>query len=391
MPIVDNTPPASSSLSSGAPNCPLLPSQSHSHQSVNSPPSAPQSSTTSTPLPVDPPSALIDSRSPSAPGAAALTLSLLQWPLSSTPSAPAVHPTSGSLSAAPASRRPSDSPFPALFSLETLRSRLRQIHQRPSAAQSTPVLVTAYSGPRPSPFRFASRAAMSMSGPVSSLPPVSNFSFSHILLTIDSQIQDPLEAISEICARSRLSLADEYNAHLPPQGEIRDGNSIPIRGRGGLFVRTTGFSDSGLSVVHEASSSSASEAGTMRSAYGSLREVLTKGNPQADQSSSIDAKNTNPSSSWAIMKQGKESIVLVERPRSSRHISTDPIIERSQNGDQTLEPLSSSFSSRTQNISSWIPWRRISVTTISSGIERPTAASALKTLLGETQPALDLS
>jgi hypothetical protein len=230
---------------------------------------------------------------------------------------------------------------------------------------------------------------MSVSGPVSSLPPVSNFSFSHILLTIDSQIQDPLEAISEICARSRLSLADEYGAHLPPQGEIRDGNFVPLRGRGGLFLRTTGFPDSGLSVVHEASSSSASEAGTMRSAYGSLRDVLTKGSSQTDPPSATNPKATNPSSSWAIMKQGKESIILIERPRSSRHISTDPIIERSQNGDQTLEPLSSSFSARA-SISSWIPWRKASPAA-SSATERPTAASALKTLLGEAQPALDLS
>jgi hypothetical protein len=392
MPIVDNPPQPSPSPPTTAPNCPPLPAHGHAgHHHGHQFPSAVR-------RPIDSPAPLIDSLPSSAAGAApapaaAPALALLQWPISASPSAATVQPTSASLSAAGPASGPSDpSTFPALFSLDTLRSRLRQLHQRTSAtAQSTPVLVTAYSGPRPSPFRFASRAAMAVSGPVSSLPPVSNFSFSHILLTIDSQIQDPLEAISEICARSRLSLADEYGAHLPPQGEIRDGNSVPIRGRGGLFLRTAGFPDSGLSVVHEASSSSASEAGTMRSAYGSLRDVLTKGSSQADPSSAADAKTTNPSSSWAIMKRGKESIVLMERPRSSRHISTDPIIERSQNGDQTLEPLSSSLSARPQAVSSWIPWRRASATGSSSGIERPTAASALKTLLGETQPALDMS
>src|SRR5690606_6733077 len=48
-----------------------------------------------------------------------------------------------------------------------------------------------------------------------------------------------LDNIAEICGRSKLSLANEYGSHLPPQGEIR----------------ATGRSmDNGLVTVDEASS-----------------------------------------------------------------------------------------------------------------------------------------
>jgi hypothetical protein len=53
------------------------------------------------------------------------------------------------------------------------------------------------------------------------LPPVSDFSIDGILSAIQPDIEDTIDAIAEIMGRSRLSLANEYDSHMPPQGEIR--------------------------------------------------------------------------------------------------------------------------------------------------------------------------
>jgi hypothetical protein len=299
----------------------------------------------------------------------------------------------------------------SVFNISALRSRLRQ-HQLSRSAgsrssiSSAPVLVRSYSRPTsiysldPTLYRQASSmtsagsgqlaamASAAQSNPLSSLPPVSEFSFSHVLLTVSPDIQDALDAISEICARSRYSLADEYGAHLPPTGEIRLAalQHLPLaRGRQGLFVRTAGLADSALSVVQEASSSSSVSGsdGGRRSAYGSLRGVLsgskTRGKRKVEDRSQASGKNEDKIKSshqgdvsWAVKKDGNESIVIA-RPKASRQISMDPVIEQSRGGD-TLEPISAS---------SWIPWKSPSPSPVSTSdvFERPTAESSLKSLL----------
>jgi len=53
------------------------------------------------------------------------------------------------------------------------------------------------------------------------LPPIEEFSIRGILAAIQEDIEDDVNAISEILGRSRLALADQHESHLPPQGEIR--------------------------------------------------------------------------------------------------------------------------------------------------------------------------
>ncbi|EXJ91859.1 hypothetical protein A1O3_00409 [Capronia epimyces CBS 606.96] len=53
------------------------------------------------------------------------------------------------------------------------------------------------------------------------LPPIQEYSMQGILAAIDEEIEDNVNAISEILGRSRLVLADQHESHLPPQGEIR--------------------------------------------------------------------------------------------------------------------------------------------------------------------------
>ncbi|KAJ4322486.1 hypothetical protein N0V94_002360 [Neodidymelliopsis sp. IMI 364377] len=129
------------------------------------------------------------------------------------------------------------------------------------------------------------------------LPAVEDFSFSAILRAVDPEIRDAIDAIAEICARSRLSLADEYDAHLPPQGEITDTgpgwatSTGALVGRGRLSRISQGWTaaDNTLMAVPEASSSSEMLAQEGRgstaegknkrsqSAYGSLKSVISGG------------------------------------------------------------------------------------------------------------------
>ncbi|EXJ93416.1 hypothetical protein A1O1_01808 [Capronia coronata CBS 617.96] len=53
------------------------------------------------------------------------------------------------------------------------------------------------------------------------LPPIQEYSIQGILAAIEEDIEDNVNAISEILGRSRLVLADQHDSHLPPQGEIR--------------------------------------------------------------------------------------------------------------------------------------------------------------------------
>jgi hypothetical protein len=51
------------------------------------------------------------------------------------------------------------------------------------------------------------------------LPPVEAFSFKGIMESIQSGVAEDLERIAEICARSRYSLSNQYEVHMPPHGD----------------------------------------------------------------------------------------------------------------------------------------------------------------------------
>ncbi|KJX96264.1 hypothetical protein TI39_contig685g00006 [Zymoseptoria brevis] len=77
-----------------------------------------------------------------------------------------------------------------------------------------PVLVRAYAG----------RGSSRNHNPTTrsqALPPISAYAFADILRAADSaEFQTAIDGIAELCAKNRMSLADEYASHLPPLGEI---------------------------------------------------------------------------------------------------------------------------------------------------------------------------
>ena len=192
------------------------------------------------------------------------------------------------------------------------------------------------------------------------LPAIEDFSFSAILRAVDPEIRDAIDAIAEICARSRLSLADEYDAHLPPQGEITGAGPAwaagtgALAGRGRLSRVTQGWTaaDNTLMAVPEASSSSERlaqegravtvEARTRRSrsAYGSLKSVISGGSgarrmtindntfEQPEPSNAQQEATHRPQGpAWTIRNlsrtQDHPAITLETTPQASKQLAFD--------------------------------------------------------------------
>ena len=59
------------------------------------------------------------------------------------------------------------------------------------------------------------------------LPPVESFSFQDILASIGPEAEDSIDAIAEICGRSKMSLAEEHGSHRPPYGDMQFRQNSP--------------------------------------------------------------------------------------------------------------------------------------------------------------------
>ena len=170
-----------------------------------------------------------------------------------------------------------------------------------STASSQPVLVCAYSGPSPSSTKNSEmrRKRQSVSNDTSAdLPPLSSFSFQDILKEIDVEINPAVDAIAEIFGRSKLSLADEYSSHLPPQGELTfpasQGQNEVLEGIPNARLETVEEAPKGhsrrqsLALVGE-SAQQKGEA-SMATSAASVELMTAKGNPQETNPSTTDVK-----------------------------------------------------------------------------------------------------
>lgn len=128
-------------------------------------------------------------------------------------------------------------------------SRGSKVSDSEPVASTQPVLVKEYSqeAPYPSkPKRSKMRSTKRSRGyQTSEMPPLESFSFQDILASIDSDVALSIDKIAEICGRSKMSMADEYGSHMPPQSDL----SITSMQDGGNEVAV-----SRLDPVEEASS-----------------------------------------------------------------------------------------------------------------------------------------
>ncbi|KAL5396442.1 hypothetical protein PMIN03_003593 [Paraphaeosphaeria minitans] len=245
------------------------------------------------------------------------------------------------------------------------------------------------------------------------LPSIDDFSFSAILRAVDPEIRDAIDAIADICARSRLSLADEYDAHLPPQGEITGTRPAwaagvgALAGRGRIARIGQGWAaaDSTLTAVPEASSSNERLAGETRgtpstkkrsqSAYRSLKSVISGGSAkqparshavhQSEVGPSDQTEDAKPGPAWAVHHSSEDRpVITVPSPQASNHLSLDtsstikeipegaerrpsprpqaaiPKAAFSHSRNASLNSLAASRarSSTLSSIAAWFPWPR---------------------------------
>ncbi|CAO2647361.1 Nn.00g082830.m01.CDS01 [Neocucurbitaria sp. VM-36] len=261
----------------------------------------------------------------------------------------------------------------------------------------------------------ASALSAGLAGKSEQLPSADDFSFSAILRAVDPEIRDAIDAIAEICARSRMSLADEYDAHLPPQGEITGAgpgwaaSTGALVGRGRLSKVSQGWTaaDNTLMAVPEASSSSerlaqegkiGSSKRRSQSAYGSLKSVISGGSGKRkalDGDTFRDQEGSNSKQVEAHKQQGPAwtvhasssthpSITLVTSPTASKQLSLETstalpdVPEEAGEGSSTRPqtalpqrayghrrgistmslPASRTRSGTLSSIASWLPWPR---------------------------------
>ena len=110
----------------------------------------------------------------------------------------------------------------------TVTSPLLTRHQH-CRAMAAPILVRAYSATT-GQAKSSSTTRRTCEPDVRALPPISSYAFADILRSVESvDFQNAINGIAELCAKNRMSLADEYASHLPPLGEITATGSLNVR------------------------------------------------------------------------------------------------------------------------------------------------------------------
>lgn len=173
---------------------------------------------------------------------------------------------------------------------------------------SAPIVVRTY--PSPSPSRRSpsqpriNKALFKMS---KDFPPVEAFSFQGIMDSIHGSVADDLDRIAEICARSRYSLSNQYEVHMPPHGQ------------GEAFLKPVG---DGQDLIHR-SGPAARRAGHMRSGRSKAFDTLE----------TIYASSSSGASAEEIAKKrsAKELADQIKRRQSRKEMMRDLRVEESNN------------------------------------------------------------
>lgn len=139
-----------------------------------------------------------------------------------------------------------------------------------------PVIVRTYSGPaRPrrdlvTVKKGNGSPAMKSAQAELKLPPVEAFTFKGIMDEIRHGVAEDLERIAEICARSKYSLSNQYEVHMPPHGR---GEAIlvgPGTSAGGPTLQAVGSDEEQPRYVRRGAARR-----TKSAAYGTLETIMS--------------------------------------------------------------------------------------------------------------------
>lgn len=189
-----------------------------------------------------------------------------------------------------------------------------------SSTFSQPVIVRTYSGTaRPRSQRRdlvtvkkeSGLPAMKSAQAELKLPPVEAFTFKGIMDEIRHGVSDDLERIAEICARSRYSLSNQYEVHMPPHGQ---GEAII----GGLGVDGSGPTLQAISSDDE-QTRRVRRSGARRTrsaAYGTLETIMS-----SSRSSDEDKSKKKPAAELAEEVRGRAAKKLLRSKNKDRQES----------------------------------------------------------------------
>ena len=130
------------------------------------------------------------------------------------------------------------------------------------------------------------------------LPPVEAFSFKGIMDEIRHGVAEDLERIAEICARSKYSLSNQYEVHMPPHGQgeailqMGGGSS----GVGGPTLQAIGSDEEGIRHVERRRGGRR----TKSAAYGTLETIMS-----SSRSSDEDKTKKQPAAVIAEEVRGR--------------------------------------------------------------------------------------
>jgi hypothetical protein len=171
------------------------------------------------------------------------------------------------------------------------------------------------------------------------LPPIEAFSFKGIMDSIHSSVTEDLERIAEICARSRYSLSNQYEVHMPPHG---DGDPFMLHTTGGA-VQTGGPTLEAIASDDEqlGQNGRPSRGGRRRTksmAYGTLETIYS-----SSKSSEEDKSKKKPAKEIAEEVRGraiKKAVVIPDVANDT----TPPILDRSTSSPKPKYARSNSTS-----------------------------------------------
>ena len=149
------------------------------------------------------------------------------------------------------------------------------------------------------------------------LPPVEAFSFKGIMEEIRHGVAEDLERIAEICARSKYSLSNQYEVHMPPHG--RGEPTLQATGvgliAGGPTLQAIGSDDEGIRHVERRRGGRR----TKSAAYGTLETIMS-----SSKSSEEDKSKKKPA---AVIAEEVRGRAARKEPSPSKKILQEDVVE----------------------------------------------------------------
>lgn len=211
-----------------------------------------------------------------------------------------------------------------------------------SSTFNQPVIVRTYSGsarPRSQKrdlvtVKRETAPAMRSSQTELKLPPVEAFTFKGIMDEIRHGVADDLERIAEICARSRYSLSNQYEVHMPPHGPGEAIMGSAVANGSGPTLQAISSDDEHTRQVRRSGGRR-----TRSAAYGTLETIMS-----SSKSSDEDKSKKKPAAVLAEEVRGRAARKLISTKKNETEEAAESEVAESS-PPKRVRSKSASFAS----------------------------------------------